>query len=364
MKSKFLIYFFICIFSLSHTFAQTICNSPNAGVDLSQKEVDKVSVLKNENTDLSDIYSSLSNSTSSISIYPLLEKLTKTEKDPAKLEDAIKKYIPNLTEIDEMEAIHEQLAYLLLLRGKLDDAQKAFYDTARYCRDKKKAEFLLVSARLSIELGMYDECVRIVSEIPGSLIDHEVKNNADIVRALALHGEGKNTEAISYLSETQDNPRWLFSRFVIYRESGHNEKALQTLSLLANNYKGSPEYYSAMFIAGEKIEARLELFPSPQYLLAIAEDAVNPLEKNDEPCRIESAKKDYIQAGSFRLKENAECLFENLASKGFCPEIYENKIGGKPLYIVNVLTNKDSQSVQKLLARLQESGFDGFIVSK
>ncbi len=70
-----------------------------------------------------------------------------------------------------------------------------------------------------------------------------------------------------------------------------------------------------------------------------------------------------VQAGSFRVKENADYLARDLQSKGFSPSVHEQIQDGKSLYRVIVASGISPSDAAALLDRLSQAGYGGLIVS-
>jgi cell division protein FtsN len=62
------------------------------------------------------------------------------------------------------------------------------------------------------------------------------------------------------------------------------------------------------------------------------------------------------------MKENADDLSAQLASRGFSPVIVHDASQGKDRYRVMAGTGMESEGAKAVLARLSAAGFSGFLV--
>jgi cell division septation protein DedD len=69
-----------------------------------------------------------------------------------------------------------------------------------------------------------------------------------------------------------------------------------------------------------------------------------------------------VQAGSFQMKENADDLVAVLTKAGFTPSVRQDMVKGKKYLRVLAAVGLDNGAARELLAKLQLSGFSGFIV--
>jgi tetratricopeptide (TPR) repeat protein len=70
----------------------------------------------------------------------------------------------------------------------------------------------------------------------------------------------------------------------------------------------------------------------------------------------------YIQVGSFSRRENAENLSASLAAKGFPALLFETAFEGKTLYRVRIGPIKDRNDADRIMRKLREYGYQGFLI--
>ncbi len=71
-----------------------------------------------------------------------------------------------------------------------------------------------------------------------------------------------------------------------------------------------------------------------------------------------------MQAGSFKVKENADDLIAELTRRGFSPVLRQETLQGKDHYRVFAATGLDAEQARATIARLKQLGFSGFVVSE
>ena len=70
-----------------------------------------------------------------------------------------------------------------------------------------------------------------------------------------------------------------------------------------------------------------------------------------------------VQAGSFRMKENADDLVAELTKRGFTPVVIHDTPQGKERFRVLAGAGLGAEEARAVMARLSQAGFSGFLVS-
>jgi cell division protein FtsN len=71
-----------------------------------------------------------------------------------------------------------------------------------------------------------------------------------------------------------------------------------------------------------------------------------------------------VQAGAFRVRENADDLVTDLNRRGFHPSLREDSVQGVVHYRVFAGTGMAAEAAKDLLSRLTQAGFSGFLVAE
>ncbi|MBA7545386.1 hypothetical protein ES705_37753 [subsurface metagenome] len=160
----------------------------------------------------------------------------------------------------------------------------------------------------------------------------------------------------------------LFELLIHEKRRSDGAEILEELKL---KFPGSPEYILAQAMWENRKDGTvgfafspLRLFHNPSgsaYLPATApvvEEKKAPL-----PGRVSSEEPlVLVQAGSFEMKENAEYLASDLQGLGFAALIVDFKLTDKLYYRVVVDPPRVVEEAQKVLMRLKDAGFEGFLL--
>ncbi len=123
---------------------------------------------------------------------------------------------------------------------------------------------------------------------------------------------------------------------------------------LAELFPGSPE--SAIALAtGAGVSSRVVEAPSPALFVTASAPAPAAAPAAPTPSFA-------VQAGSFRVRENADELVKDLRRAGFEATIQEAVVQGTTLWRVLAGTGLDRKSADDLVERLRASGYAGIIV--
>ncbi len=307
---------------------------------------------------------------------PALEIIYKEEKNPRKAINELKKYLPDLATDEDKARVHEYIAVLEALMGDLSGSLADYEGAASLASGTGRGVLLLESARLASEIGEYDEAVRKIDELTGLVEPGNLPIYTLGLKALILSKKGDCKGALSCIESmersdpSETGPGILYLRYTVFTGCGRHEESEKVFFQLKEKYPSSPEYAWIMEAAGLDPGMRVRGYPTPEWIFS---SDVKEIPGNEEPAvqRTEDLQpetnvvenRSAVQAGSFRMKENADYLAKELGNKGFTARTMEKKSDGDLLFTVLVVPDKKSESLSRLLARLHESGFEGFIVS-
>jgi cell division septation protein DedD len=129
-------------------------------------------------------------------------------------------------------------------------------------------------------------------------------------------------------------------------------------------YPGSPEQALAGGTAapvsrpGQFASRALTAEPAP----APAAPGPAPLPRTEGPA--EGGPRFGVQAGSFKVRENADELAAELARKGFTAAVREDTTQGKALYRVLAGSGLGREAALEVLVRLSGAGYAGLLISE
>jgi cell division protein FtsN len=178
---------------------------------------------------------------------------------------------------------------------------------------------------------------------------------------LASAGE-KLAEAARSASDPRLGLAALWALLEWARLSG-DPAALEAASAeITARYPGSPEQALAAGTAapvprpGQFVSAEKGPAPAP------AVPGVGSLPRTEGPA--EGGGRFGVQAGSFKVRENADELAADLSRKGFVPAVRVDTKEGKSLYKVLAGSGLDRAAALEVLARLSGAGYAGLLISE
>jgi hypothetical protein len=145
-----------------------------------------------------------------------------------------------------------------------------------------------------------------------------------------------------------------WSLFEAARAAGDGAAAARAASRIAELFPGSPESSLALATTTGS-SSRIVAAPSPALFATMA--APTP----ETPAPVASW---VVQAGSFRVRENADELGKDLRRAGFEATIRESIVEGTTLWRVLAGTGLDRKTADDLVERLRASGYAGIVVGR
>lgn len=312
---------------------------------------------------------------SGVDALPALEIVYKYEKNPEKAISELKKYLPDLPTDEEKARVYEYIAMLEALMGDSSGALADYERAASLASSAVRGVLLLEAARLASEIGEYDEAAKKMDELTGILEPRDLPSDVLGLEALILSKKGDCEAALSCLKalERSDRsgagPGILYFRYIVLTGCGKREESETVIAQLKEKYPSSPEYAWIMEFTGLAPGMKVRGYPTPEWIFGSnAKDASEneeAAERQAEDLRPETSEENRsaVQAGSFKMKENADYLARELVNKGFTVKTVEKKSRADLLFTVLVVPDKKSDGVSELIVRLHESGFEGFVVS-
>lgn len=291
----------------------------------------------------------------------------------------------------ETEKIAFRLSLLQELLGKIEEAWRG-YESSTAASPQYKLNF----AALLVEQGKLERALEVLDGIAAAIAlsggKDGVSANRDIIlrsrilkaRILALQNEvGPAERAFRELLVLKIKNEYLAEALLAFFELLINEKrrseAAEVLKELRLKFSRSPEYILAQAMWENRVDAAVIFAFSPLRLFhaspgkailpsgsgerqpvvtAVVEEKkapVPPLVSSEEPLVL-------VQAGSFKMKENAEYLAKDLQGLGFTARIVDFKLEDKLYYRVVVDPPRVVEEAQKVLMRLKDAGFEGFLL--
>jgi len=279
-----------------------------------------------------------------------------------------------------------RVAQLLSLAGRVEEARGAYLASYRAGGQDRD---LLEAVLLSLEMNDGSAASR-------ELAEYQTRGGAEVDRygavlSLAL-GKSAGAGAAQVPSSAADDLtlKSLWIAYVAALASGDAPAISNASAALSSQFGGSPEaviaaggstgrespivtaYPSPPLSAPEPADpsapAAPPVFelPAPEPPSAAPAPAQTTAPAAGSPTPVPSAPDSRlvgVQAGSFRVKENADYLAHDLQSKGFSPSVREQIQDGKSLYRVIVAAGISPADAAALLDRLAQAGFGGLIVS-
>lgn len=294
--------------------------------------------------------------------------------------DVVSTHLDRLSGVRRAEAV-AAAAELHALRGDLESAADAYAEAARNARaaasdpaQAASARYRVEEAAIRLEMGEVDSAARLAGEAVGAARDPEVQRRAALLQARAYSAAGDAEAAFDLartLSEAEHAPTLqaatLLFLYHLSRRLERDGEAERARRLLSELYPDSPEM---MLVAGGSAVSE---FPRPSAFLG--PDALTPpagaagtgdagdagpagTAVADNASRSEGEPKG-VQVGSFKSMENARDMRREMSSAGFTAEIVDAPDSEFHRVIIAVPEGTDPQ---RLLIRLKEEGFEGFLV--
>ncbi len=294
--------------------------------------------------------------------------------------EAISTQLDRLSGMRRAEAV-AATAELHALRGDLESAADAYAEAARSAKagasdpgHAASARYRVEEAAIRLEMGDVDSAARLADAAVGAARDPEVQRRAALLQARALFAAGDTDAAFDLartLSEAEHAPTLQPATLLfLYRLSlrlERDDEAERARRLLSELYPDSPEM---MLVSGG---SGVSEFPRPSAFLG--PDALTPPagaagtgDAGDgssagaaaaDDARSAEGEPRGVQVGSFKSMENARDMRREISSAGFTAEIVDAPGGEFHRVIIAVPEGTDPQ---RLLIRLKEEGFEGFLV--
>jgi hypothetical protein len=162
----------------------------------------------------------------------------------------------------------------------------------------------------------------------------------------------------------------MYGMYAIAVAGGNSTEIFRAAEGLSKAFPLSPE---ASIIAASRPDAvdaknRIIIAPVPAAFLASVRRIVPG---GDAPAASESreatgsaSQKVSVQAGSFKMRVNADDMALQLSRNGFSAVIREAEVSGTVFYKVLAFTGLSPEQAQEALSRLRAKGFDGVLVSE
>jgi hypothetical protein len=151
-----------------------------------------------------------------------------------------------------------------------------------------------------------------------------------------------------------------WSLFEAARAEGDAAATARAAARITELFPGSPES-SLAFAAATGASSRLLEAPSPALFTTVAA----PTPETPTPVVAPSAAPVaswFVQAGSFRVRENADELVKDLRRAGFEATVKESIAQGTTLWRVLAGTGMDRKAADELVERLRAAGYAGIVV--
>ncbi len=282
--------------------------------------------------------------------YRILLHMCNIEPDPEKSLKIMKKYEKTVSK-ENTGDYYNRMAILEEMTGEIENAEKSYKKAWELESGNAAYSYLLSSAVMLFYMGNLRDAEKEALTVSKKSNDNytAAKSRFLISSIYAANGNmGKAAGELEYLRKKYPDsnliPSVLSKLIFLYREQNKNEKSKSLLQELKNKYPGSIQYK----ILASGNNGRIRYFPNPAFLLN------GNIRKGSEMFN--------IQAGSFGIKENAYYLVRDLKKIGFNAHMTEVNLKGKRYYRVIVGPVRNIASAQKMIDRLTEKGFSGFMV--
>jgi cell division septation protein DedD len=254
-----------------------------------------------------------------------------------------------------------RIACLLDLAGRTEQARDAYLGAY----EAGAPDSVLVRAfLLSLEMNDSDSLGKALTKLQGKGAAVE-----PLLSALAAFHSGDDAGArsilVSLAAGVGDPELALKALWVLYAAAGarSDQKAqADARSRLAARFPDAPEAAMTVPPAPPAVGSTgraVVLFPAPDpFTVEPVAQPVSPAQPVNKGGRLA------VQAGSFQMKENADDLMAELTKRGLTPVLRQETVQGKELYRVLAATGLDSDAAKAVLARLNQAGFTGFVVTE
>ncbi len=242
--------------------------------------------------------------------------------------------------------------------GRLAEAQQHYEETAFLIPEKRDFLSLFRSAFLLYELGFFERSLAQAKTIRSICNEQEIVDDAVILSIRILYAQNRLSDARVLLrthlngidpeSVTADQ---LYNIHQLAVQLGMQGQAAAVSGMLETVY---PESIPTHLLSSTEDQSLITDYPTPATLLSASSDP--PVKK--EPGTTYTG----VQTGSFIKREYAERMADELKEKGFSAVITEKVTEGNRYHkvIVPVPANSDPQ---KIIIRLKENGYEGFLLS-
>jgi tetratricopeptide (TPR) repeat protein len=269
-------------------------------------------------------------------------------------------------------------AELHALRGNLEQAAVVYAEAASTAGNRgRAATYRFEEAALRLELGESEAARALAEAAVAGARNPTVQRRAALVGARALAAEGRLEEAFERaraLSEAEHaptlEPDTLLFLNRVSRRLDRPDEAERAQRLLAELYPESPEL---MLLRGGSNVVEM---PRPSTVLgfeATSPTSVSVPDSEHEGTSAADRTGDGaggdegdagddprgVQVGSFRSTENARDMQRRMGEAGFTAEISDSADGSYHRVVVPV---DGAREAERLILRLKEQGFEGFLV--
>lgn len=300
----------------------------------------------------------------------------------------------------ETEKIALRLSLLQELLGKIEEAWRG-YESGYESSEVISPQFKLNQAALLVEQGSLERALEVLDGIAAVVAlsggKEGMSANRDIIirsrilkgRILVLQNkidpaERAFRELLALKIKSDYLAEALLALFELLIHENKRGEAAEVLEELKVKFPRSPEYILAQAMWENRMDAAVVFTFSPLRLFntspgkAILPDTVEPpaaevvkdavVEEKKAPLpalpgRVSSEEPlVLVQAGSFKMKENAEYLVSDLKDLGFAARIVNFKLDNKLYFRVVIDPPMAVEEAQKELMRLKNGGFEGYLL--
>ncbi|NBB91225.1 MAG: hypothetical protein GVY23_08480 [Spirochaetes bacterium] len=297
--------------------------------------------------------------------------------------DVVRTHLDRLSGARRADAL-ASAAELHALSGDLESAAEAYAEAADYAErggsesaQATAARYQVEEAAIRLELGEVGSATRLAEGVVRAGRKPGIQRRAALLQARARSASGDAEDAfdlVRTLSEAEHaptlQPATLLFLYRLSRRLERDAEAERARRLLTDLYPDSPEM---MLVSGGAAVSEL---PRPSAFLGL--DALTGRASADGPAdagagaagtntggdtdaeeRGAEVAPRGVQVGSFKSVDNARDMRREIASAGFSAEIVDGPDGEFHRVIIDVPEGSDPQ---RLLIRLKEEGFEGFLV--
>ncbi len=296
----------------------------------------------------------------------------------------------------ETEKIALNIYLLQELVGKIEEAWRGYESS-----EVISPQFKLNQAALLVEQGSLERALEVLDGIAAVVAlsggKEGMSANKDIIirsrilkaRILVLQNkidpaERTFRELLALKIKSDYLAEALLALFELLIHEKRRGEAAEVLEELKVKYPRSPEYILAQAMWENRMDAAVIFAFSPLRLFhtspgkAILPDTAEPQAAEVIEDAVVEEKKAYlpalpgrvsseeplvlVQAGSFKMKENAEYLVSDLQGLGFAARIVNFKLDNKLYFRVVIDPPMAVEEAQKELMRLKNGGFEGYLL--